>query len=105
MPQEEVYRKFWRAMKGRTRLMRIPVPLYRGRIFYTYDSSENKISIYHPKEGVFSLSRHDFEKIDRKVKKLLKTDSSYDQFLLLPVIELCGFSIMKDYFNWQSKEN
>lgn len=105
MTQEEIYKKFWKSMKTQTRLTRIPIPLYRGRIFYTYDSSENKVSIYHPKEGIFFLSKYDFEKIDKKVRKLLKVDSSYDQFLLLPTIELCGYSIMKNYLNWQSKKN
>ncbi|MDH3617302.1 MAG: hypothetical protein OES14_00325 [Nitrosopumilus sp.] len=105
MTQEEKYKNFWKAMKIQTRLMRITVPLYRGKIFYTYDSTENKVSIYHPKEGVFFLSRLDFEKIDKKVRKLLKVDSSYDQFLLLPTTELCGFSIMRNYFNLQKRKN
>ncbi len=94
-----MYDVFWRDMKTQTRITGISVPLYRGQIFYTYDSLENKISIFHPKEGVFALSKYDFERIDKKAKKLLTVDSSYDQFFLLSTIELCGFSIMKNYFD------
>jgi len=103
--QEEKYKKFWKTIKTQTKLMRISVPLYQGKIFYTFDSSENKVSIYHPKDGIFSLSKSDFEKIDNKVRKLLEVDSSYDQFLLLSSIELCGYSIVKNYFNLQNKRN
>lgn len=92
-------------MRSQTRIRRTSIPYYRGKIFFTFDSTENKVSIYHPKEGVFFLSKSNFEKIDKKVTKLLKVDSSYDQFLLLPSRELCGYAIMKNYFDWQKKLN
>ena len=91
-------------MMTQTRLMRIAVPHFREKIFYTYDSSEDRISVFNSKEGEFSLSKSDFEKIDKKVRKLLKVDSSYDQFYLLSTIEICAFSIIKNNQNMKQRE-
>ena len=104
MAGKEYYENFWKGMKTQTRLMRISVPHCADKIFYTFDNSENRISIFHPIEGEFSLSKSEFILIDKKVKKLLEVDSSYDQFLLLTAREICGFSIVKNYFDWLAKE-
>ena len=100
----QFYDYFWKDMKNQTRLMRISIPHFKEKIFYTFDSSENRISIFHSKEGEFSLSKLDFEKIDKKVKKLLEVDSSYDQFYLLSTVEICAYSIIKNHKNMKNRE-
>ena len=102
MVEESNIDEFWRAMKTQSRLMIIPAPPSKEKLFYTYDPNEDKVWVFHTNSGIFSGTKSDFEKVHQDVKKILEEKGHQVLFDLDPQ-EMASHTIMRDYFKWQSR--